>query len=68
MKYSEEEIDNIYYNNLNLAIQALSDIPIAKGRSPELRGLNGWVYEQTIFSCLKDELDLLDMKSEISNG
>ena len=62
MKYSEKEIEAIFEENLNLAIRSLSDIPVAKKREPSLRGLNGWVYEQTIHSCLNDELDLLGLK------
>jgi len=67
MKYSEIEIDAIFNENLNLAIQALANLPVANGEKPSLRGLNGWVYEQTIQSCLVDELDLLSTKFQIED-
>jgi|LGVF01.1.fsa_nt_gb hypothetical protein len=56
MKYSEKEIDAIFTENLNLAKQALLNLPVASGEKITLRGLNGWVYEQTIQLCLVDEL------------
>lgn len=62
MKYSEKEIDAIFTKNLNLANQALANLPVANGNYPSLRGLNGWVYEQTIQSCLIEELALLSTK------
>lgn len=66
MKYSEKEIEDIFNKNVNLATQALSNIPVAKGKEPSLRGLNGWVFEQTIQSCLVDELALLGKNYQIS--
>ena len=53
-----QDIERIYEENLALAIARLQDVPIARGRKPSFQGLNGWIYEQTIRSCLEDELHL----------
>jgi len=58
MKHSGSNIERIFNENLTLAIAALAAVPIARGRTPSFQGLNGWVYEQTIRSCLEDELQL----------
>jgi hypothetical protein len=34
----------------------LRSLPVAEGRVPDLKGLSGWVYEQTIRYCLCQEL------------
>jgi len=65
MKYSEKDIDTIFINNLKLANQALAKLPVASGNDPSLRGLNGWVYEQTIRSCILSELDFFSTKLSI---
>ncbi len=59
MKYSESSVNALYDKNLKAAVSALSSIPVAKGRPPSVQGLNGWVYEQTIRTCLEEELALL---------
>ena len=59
MKYSEEKIEKIYKDNLDLAKDSLKKLPVSSGKEISLRGLNGWVYEQTIQFCLIEELELL---------
>jgi len=56
MKYNERTIEKIYQENLIVARQLLASLTIAEGREPNLTGLNGWVYEQTIRYCLCQEL------------
>lgn len=57
MKYTEKIIRQIYDKNLEQAIYVLSSIGVARGRKPNFKGLNGWVFEQTIRSCLEDEFE-----------
>ncbi len=66
MKYNGSEIERIFNENLSLATTGLETIPIARGRKPSFQGLNGWVYEQTIHSCLEDELLLQDISLPIT--
>jgi hypothetical protein len=56
MKYDENEIEKLYQQSLSAARQALALLPVAEGREPAIKGLNGWVYEQTIRHCLSKEL------------
>ena len=64
-KYRGCDIERIYTENLSIAIDGLKDIPVARGRKPAFQGLNGWVYEQTIRSCLEDELKQIGLMLEI---
>jgi hypothetical protein len=56
MKYNENEVDKLYQENLTAARNLLASLPVAEGRQPTTKGLNGWVYEQTIRYCLCEEL------------
>lgn len=67
MLYTNHDIESIYQTNLEQAIHSLQDIPIARGRKPSFQGLNGWVYEQTIRSCLEDELQARDIHLPMSD-
>lgn len=66
MKYNGSDIERIFNENLSLAAIGLETIPIARGRKPSFQGLNGWVYEQTIHSCLEDELLLQNISLPIT--
>jgi hypothetical protein len=61
MKYSEIKVDLKYTNNLENASRALRNLDFASDSIVNFKGLNGWVFEQTIRQCLMDELrDILD--------
>lgn len=66
MKYNEDSIKRLYDENLMEAQQRLSSLPIAEGRRPNVGGLNGWVYEQTIRHCLSEELETLGKHPTLS--
>ena len=55
MKYDEDTVGKEYKDNLSKAHQQLASLPFAEGRKPNVAGLNGWVYEQTIRHCLSQE-------------
>jgi hypothetical protein len=65
MKYDENEVDKLYQENLSAARKILASLPVAEGRQPTTKGLNGWVYEQTIRHCLCDELKELRLTPTI---
>jgi len=66
MKYNEQKINEIYQANLSNALLLLSSLPIAEGRNPNFSGLNGWLFEQTIRSCLSQELASRGLVLEIT--
>jgi len=55
-KHDKNEIEDLYEESLSDALRRLESLPVAEGRTPNVRGLNGWVYEQTIRYCLSGEL------------
>lgn len=65
MKYDEDHVEKLYQENLSAARQLLASLPVAEGRQPTTKGLNGWVYEQTIRHCLCEELKELGMAPTI---
>jgi hypothetical protein len=65
MKYDEHDIEKIYQENLEVACDLLATLPVAEGRQPVTKGLNGWVYEQTIRYCLCQELKQLGINLDI---
>ncbi len=56
MIYNERLIEELYQRNLVDAHKLLASIQVADGRGPNVKGLSGWVYEQTIRYCLEQEL------------
>ncbi len=65
MKYNEKDVDELYQENLTAAQKLLASLPVAQGRQPTAKGLNGWVYEQTIRYCLCEELKKLGIAPTI---
>ena len=65
MEYDKDTVENLYKENLSDAQQRLASLPVAEGREPTTKGLNGWVYEQTIRYCLSQELTALGISSTI---
>ena len=59
MKYDCHEIERLYQENLSTAERMLAGLPVAEGWKPNIKGLNGWVYEQTVCYCLSQELKAL---------
>jgi hypothetical protein len=56
MIYDEDKVEELYQRNLVEARQRLASLFVSEGRKPNITGLNGWVYEQTIHYCLFQEL------------
>ncbi len=56
MKYTESDIESLYEAALADAHKRLAGVSVARGRAPAVKGLSGWVYEQTVRSCIEDEL------------
>jgi hypothetical protein len=65
MKYDEHRVERLYQENLLAGRQLLASLPVAEGREPTTKGLNGWVYEQTIRHCLCEELRELGVTATI---
>ena len=62
---SEEDIKEKYRTNLEDARKILSTLEVADGRAPQIKGLNGWIFEQTIHYCLQQELRLRRLTPKI---
>ena len=46
------------------AKRLLSGLPVACGHAPEIAGLHGWVFEQTVQFCLRRELKAKGLQPE----
>ena len=66
IKYDEHGIERLYQENLSTARQLLASLPVAEGREPATKALNGWVYEQTIRYCLLQELMAFDILTSMT--
>jgi len=67
MIYDEDKVKELYQKNLGEASQQLASLPVAEGRKPNITGLNGWVYEQTIHYCLCQELMALGLSTIVED-
>ena len=56
---------SIYITNLNKAIEGLKQLDVYCNRDIKIKGLNGWVLEQTIQSCIQDELSQKNISCNI---
>jgi hypothetical protein len=56
MKHCEQSIQSLFESEKTEARDRLASLSVAGGRPPTVSGLNGWVYEQTIRSCIECEL------------
>ena len=56
MNYNNETVKSRYITNLNNVIESLKQLDVYCKRDIKIKGLNGWVLEQTIQSCIKEEL------------
>ena len=65
-------IDKRYHAALKQAEQKLASVDVACGRPVNVRGLSGWVFEQTVRTCLEEELKNLgievDVKEQVTIG
>jgi hypothetical protein len=61
MKYTEEGITSIYDDNVRAAARALGTLPVLQNRDANITTFHGWLFEQTILTCLTDELQLLGL-------
>jgi hypothetical protein len=67
MEYDECAVEGLYQVNLSSARQLLGALVVAEGREPKAKGLNGWVYEQTVRYCLSQELEVLGITPVIKD-
>lgn len=54
--FSEGDVTASHEATLEQARRALAALPFAADAVPEFRGLRGWVFEQTVRHCLRQEL------------
>src|ERR1035438_5487906 len=61
MSFTETAIVALYEESLAEAEGRLASLAVAEGRRPSARGLNGWVFEQTIRYCLSQDLSAVGL-------
>ena len=63
--YTESQIDKLFHSNHQRAIRKLAELPVYCGTEPDFGRLTGWVYEQTIQYCIRQELEARRVKADI---
>ncbi len=64
--FDEYEIAELFNSNLSEAKELLSSLDIFCGNDINIKGLNGWVFEQTVQYCIRKELELLKIQAKYS--
>ena len=59
-------VEDRYYAALAEAEKKLSTLEVVCGRPINLKGLRGWIFEQTVRTCLEDEIERHGIDAEIS--
>jgi len=57
MKTHSLSIEKRFENALSDANERLASLAIVRGRPINLKGMRGWVFEQTVRTCLEEELE-----------
>jgi hypothetical protein len=70
MIYNESSVQRVYKMNAREAKKQLMQLPVYSGPAyygyePEVPGLIGWVFEQTIQHCIRRELEKMSLSAEI---
>jgi len=65
MIYDEGKVLRRSESSREAAIRGLHALEVYCGREPHVLGLNGWVFEQTVQSCIKEELEAQQITVEI---
>ena len=64
-KINEKIIQRLFSHNLKTAQAKLAELKFCSVLNPNFQGLNGWVFEQTIQDCIRKELRVLKIKTDI---
>ncbi len=64
--FNEYKIGELFNSNLSEAKELLSSLDIFCGNDINIKGLNGWVFEQTVQYCIRKELELLKIQAKYS--
>ncbi len=65
MLFNENDVIKVYERSFEEAKDALRGLEVAQKRSFSGTGLSGWIFEQTIRTCLDKELSARDVKCEM---
>jgi hypothetical protein len=65
LKFSRDEIWQLYGRSYKSAVRRLQKIPVFCGDKPRFRGLSGWVFEKTIHYCIKKEFHAVGINVKI---
>ena len=62
--FDDAKIWEIYKRNLQQAKDKLAELEVFCNHAPTFGGLGGWIFEQTIQFCLRQELEARRIKAE----
>lgn len=65
MIYDEERVLRRSESSRKSAVRGLEALEVYCGREPHVLGLNGWVFEQTVQICIKEELEAQQITVDI---
>ena len=64
MIHDESTVEALFQKSLIEAKELLARLGVYSGRSPSFTGLSGWVFEQTIQHCIREELRSRELTTE----
>ncbi len=65
MIYDEEKVLRRSESSRESAVHGLETLEVYCGREPHVLGLSGWVFEQAVQSCIKEELEARESTVDI---
>lgn len=65
-RFDENAILTLFESNLKQAKTNLANLKVYCGKEPSFAGLSGWVFEQTIQHCIRQELEAQDAAPTIA--
>lgn len=64
--FNEAKVWALHTSTVRAAKRHLTQLRVYSGNEPTFSGLSGWVFEQTIQYCIKRELRVANVRSEIT--
>ena len=64
MLYDYSKVEKLFQTSLREAKELLKTLRVHSGREPNFSGLSGWIFEQTIQHCIREELKRMRFAAE----
>jgi len=56
MNASKQSVEERYSDAIKEVEQKLASLDVVCGRKVNLKGLRGWIFEQTVRTCIEEEI------------